>query len=538
MNRQRASCPFGMTKVLTLAALAAATVLAGCLGSGDEASVPLGAGTLPFDPEWALHAVLSGDDHDHRDAAHHQNLSTPNFEVLGWDPLLTDLLGTSASGMFCGGVAEREDGRRLAVVNGFFSEFAFLLVDVTDPAAPAKVGEFFMDHAHAYDVDITPDGMHVIVGTDSGGTSQGELVPPLADQDGVTVRFRDACGRETLLTQTPLPLKSGLVMVGVADPSNPVIEDYKPLPVFGAHSVSTAEVDGTTFVLGSTVNLVHQASYFEFLEVADLPGGSRLVPLSVYQAPPPTSGDVPLVNGHVDGSIQKHPIDGKTYAYLADWDRGVVVVDVTNPRTPTYVASFSDFGGGLGFLADGVSGSIHETLPIEGTWDGKHYVFAGQEIVAKPGDRPSGWVHVLDTTDPAKMTWVGAWTLPVDADWFSTYVGEDKSEYVMYSTHYIELVERTLFVTLYHGGVWAVDVSNESLLANPPSIGAFLPANVSPAPGGPAPAGEPLDYTPCVLDVLGMSDGSLVVFDAMSGVYTVHFDASKPAPSPPPWSRS
>lgn len=70
-----------------------------------------------------------------------------------------------------------------------------------------------------------------------------------------------------------------------------------------------------------------------------------------------------------------------------------------------------------------------------------------------------------------------------------------------------------------------------------PSIGAYLPANVPPKPAKNANriGAYPLDHTPIVLDLDVMSDGTLVLFDATSGLYTVGFDDTNPAPPPTPW---
>lgn len=499
---------------------------------------------MAFDPDWATAALPYGDGHDHRDPSHHAGRSTPNFRLLGWDPLITGALGTTATGMMCGGIAQRQDGRQVAVVNTWFTEVAFVLVDVTDPAKPMKLGEFVMENAFAYDADITPDGLHVAIATTVGdlkaldSASDTTALPPTPPE--ITLTYRNACGDATSLS-TPLPLQGGVVLVGIQDPMSPALEDFYPLPIAGAHSVSTAEVDGMTVVLASVANTIHGTSYVQFIEVQDTMLGSRLLPLSVFQAPPSlATTDRPLVDGHLDGAIQKHPIDGRTYAYLAYWDAGVVIADITDLRLPTYVSSFTDFGGGPGYLAGQSDGAVHEVLPIPGTWNGRHYALAGQELVAPPEERTSGWVHLLDTTDPARMTFVGSWTLPVDAEWESGFplLREDNQEYLLFSPHYLALIDRTLFVTQYHGGVWAVDLSDDATLPNPLSIGVFLPTNESPKPGPPAFSTEPIDYTPAVLEALATPDGNLLVFDAMSGAYVVSFDASTPAPSPPPWSRA
>lgn len=510
--------------------LAAAVLASGCVAPGTEAPAdPAGASAIPVD--WAVRALPGGEGHDHFDLAQHQGLSTANFEVVGWDPLVTDALGASAGSYYCGEVAETADGRRLAVVNSFASDVAFVVADVTDPAMPVKVGEYVLPNVQVYDVAMTPEGQHVVVGADPqlGMPSTGpaaRLVDLPTGAPGLVVQplWRDACTGETRTAgpEQVLPLAPATLLIGIHDPASPTFEDAHPAPFLGPHSVSTGQIDGKPWIISAITNLVHQGSYYQFFDVLDTPAGHKLSLQSVFQAPSSGGTTVPVINGHVDAAIHKHPATGKPVAYLADWDAGLVILDMSNPRAPMMLSQWSEFKGGLGYLAGEETGNLHEALPLDELWDGKHYTIVGQEIVGKPADHPTGWVYVLDTTDPASPVEAGRWTLPVDVEWD---VG------LQFSTHYVEVVGRTLFVTLYHGGVWAVDLSTPEAIAKPPTIGAFLPDRVSPSP----PAGENDYGIPEVLDVLAYSNGDLVVYDAASGLYVVRFDGGNPAPAPEPW---
>lgn len=475
------------------------------------------------DASWAERTVPYGDAHDHHDPAQHANLSTPNFELLGWDPLVTDHQGRTAGGYFCGDVATTGEGRRVAVVASYSTDVAFVVVDVTDPAAPRKLGEYVLERAQTYDVALTPDGRHVVVGTNVGDTGP-DGGPGLGAQAPVALvqpKFRDACTGETRAVgpEQALPMAPMLLLVSIEDPMSPTLVDQQALPVIGPHSVSTGTLAGRTVVGASVTNLVHQASYFAFYEVAASPlGGEGLSLLSVYQAPPSTEHEVAVINGHVDVSFLDHPVTGQPLAYLANWDGGMSILDMSDPRAPTLLSTFSEFTGGAGYMVGVETGNLHETLPIEGTWDGRHYVLAGQEILSRPPDHPSGWVWIIDDTDPAAPQLVGRWTIPVEAEWEET---------LQFSTHYLEVVDRTLFVSHYHAGVWAVDLSTPERLAEPAAIGVFMPDRVSPSPP-PSGASHGVTGFPCVLDVLAFPDGDLAVYEASSGVYVVRFDASRP----------
>jgi hypothetical protein len=170
---------------------------------------------------------------------------------------------------------------------------------------------------------------------------------------------------------------------------------------------------------------------------------------------------------------------------------------------------------------DGYGGAIHSVLPVE--HGGRHYTIIGPEWKTHPTDHPSGIVWVLDTTDPAQPGAVGGWTLPHDVEWTGEY---------MFSNHYYGVVGSTMFVSMYHGGVWAVDLAPAFAglgFANLPSIGAFLPV---------APGVDVVDksrWAPTLQEVLAFPDGVLVTFDGHSGVWTFTFDATFPAPAPKPW---
>jgi hypothetical protein len=481
-----------------------------------------------MDTSWAAKAIPpNGTNHDHRNWMDHVGLSTPNFHELGYEPLATSAYGNkTAGGYFCGGTATTKDGRKLDVISSYDTNVAFVLVDVTNPNHPVKVGEYQIDGTTHYDVDITPDGRHVLIGSDPQPPRLPRPVAGFVDSmpagvQTIRIGFTDACtGLTTMGPEEQIPLAPGTIMVNVADPKNPQFEDFVPAPVIGPHSVSTAEINNVTYATASTTNLLHPGSYFQFFQIVDLPTGmSKLVQLSVVDAG--QYGVPATVNGHIDAELELHPVTHKMVAYLSDWDGGLIVLDMSNPAAPTLLSTWADTGPD--------AGAVHSTRAIEGTWDGRHYVFVGQEFTHHPSNRPSGWVYVLDDTDPAHLKEVGRWTLPVDTQ--QSWGGVE-----LFSTHYFRIMNRTLFVAMYHGGLWAVDVSTPEKLAAPPSIGVFVPDKAPPNPNR-KPTGV-YDYAPFVLDVFPQENGYLGVFDGLSGFYSLHFDAAHPMPSPTPWPAS
>jgi hypothetical protein len=524
--------------------LLALLLLAGC------SSKPHG-GTPPpttTDVSWAARALHDdSDNHNHRDWTQHVGLSTPNFQELAHDPLGIPQFGNkTAGGYFCGGAATTTEGRRLSVISSFDTSVAFVVVDTTDPAHPIHVGDYVLDHAQTYDVDITPDGRHVAIAADpsAGETPPGGGASALPTLDSIGrpewsfdaagvgkpvvlhQGFRDGCtGEFRAGPDQTVAAGPSTILVSLADPANPRFESLAPAPVLGPHSVSTAIIGGTTYVGASITNLLHQGSYYQFFQVADTPLGPQLEQVSFVDAgqygnnAENGASGVALINGHVDAEITVHPATGKPVVYLSDWNGGLIVLDFSNPRVPLQLGSWKDAGPD--------AGAVHSTRSIPGLHDGRHYVLVGQEFVGHPSNRPSGWIYVLDDTDPTNVNEVGRWTLPVDVQ--SEWHGVE-----LFSTHYFRELNGTVFVAMYHGGVWAfrLDYAHPDSMQEPRSVGVFVPDK------GPQDGRKPTgfyDYAPFVLDVFPYDDSSLVIYDGLSGVYSVHYDAGKDMASPQPW---
>ncbi len=521
--------------VTVLLALAAAPVLAGCLTSnGPSATTASTAAAPAMNETWYAKALAHEKDHDHKDVFQHMNASTPNFQLLGHDFLLTEAYkGAPAFGYGCGGTATRADGHRYVVVNGFQNDLTFVLVDVTNATEPKKVGEFYAQGLGSYDADITPDGKYVVLAFDGilrqpGGS--GIIAQP-------ALGFRSACVDERFALPD-LAFTNGIVLVDISNPEKPAYSDWDPSPGFNLHSVSTASVDNVTWVTGSELGFTHDTSYWVFDQIVDTPLGPKLARMSTFTMPPVTMGDgvaIPLTNGHTDVFIAKHPLDKKTYAYLAAWEGGVITLDMSVAQAPVMVGMWTppaasptaDLPTGGGFLDSGpcYHNAVHEVLAAPEAWDGHHYIFAGQECPMKTDTKtPGGQVFVIDNTDPSKPKTVGEWHLPEDTGvWTVEYQA---------SPHYLALSNRTLFVSDYHAGVWAADVSNATLLKSPPSIGVYLPAmvpQVPPKKNDTLPFDEQVDVFP---------DGTLVINEDTTGLYVVRFDATNPAPAAPPFKYS
>jgi hypothetical protein len=489
-------------------ALILALAAAGCLQSATPPVAP-----PAFDPDWSLRALEHGPDHDHADRDHHRNLSTANFEILGYDPLFSPYYGGLPAGSyFCGDAKATADGRRLAIVESR-SDVGFTVADVTDPRRPRWLGELVMRSTHVYDVAVAPDGQHLLAVTSTADATSA--VPLLGTP---SLEWVDACTGVPKPIQLgaphdPVPRPMSLLLISLADPQNPIIIDQHPTYGYG-HGVVAERLAGRDWVLVTTLGPQGPTSAFEFYEIVATPAGGRLAPLSVYKPPDGT----PLGGGGHDGAIAPHPGTGALYGWLVGGP-SFTIVDLTDPHHPALVGQWTDASAHRA----GYSGNLHSVVPLPDLWDGRHYTIVGPEFGTAPRDHPSGIVWVLDTTDPSHPREVAAWTLPHEVEWNGTY---------MFSNHYYSVHDRTLFVSMYHGGIWAVDLrdAGKTDFLSLPSIGVFLPDRDPPRP----PAVQQR-WTPTLQEALAFSDGTLLTFDGNGGLYTFRFDATRPAPPPTPW---
>lgn len=504
-----------MRPVIAGIALLVSTALAGCIGSDPTEPVADVVGGVPA---WATLA-LPFEEHDHHDPADHAGLSTPNFELLGWDPLVSEHHGATAGGHLCGDSVDAGE-RRFGAVHGIGTDVAFELVDLMDPAAPTVVGELILPNGRARDVAVTPDARFVVVAS----TGPPRPSVPIVAAPALPAARGGLCGDAvsgSTVDETPYP--PGVLLANVEDPDNIFVESVLPLPGAGTHSIYAGDLAGETVIIASVTNVATAAVHFYFIGIDDGPDGNQLMVRGLYQDDP-TAGGAPLLNGHNDGVVQVHPVTGEKLAYLANWHQGMVIVNIDDLSQPRFVGRYSDTPGTHAELSPDGPGSVHEAIPIAETWNGRHYTFIGQEILGKPSERSSGWVRVIDTTDPSSPFPVAEWSLPVDVVWDAGLI---------FSTHYVSYHERTLYVAHYHAGVWAVDLSNLETDPMLPAVGVFVPANVSPKP--PAHGGDvSYSWTPTVMDANILPNGDLVVWDMTSGVYVVSFDATNPmAPALP-----
>ncbi len=313
---------------------------------------------------------------------------------------------------------------------------AVRILDVTDPGNVTEVG-VVDDVPGVLDVKVSDDGAWLFVGEDAEGSS-----PPLGGTG---------------------PFTGGIYVVNVTDKTAPVVQSYLPIgPRRGPHMVTYHRTaSGDELVFGANADV----SINRFDRAA-----GTLTELARY-APDFVTGfnrdpqvfDV-LYQGWAHDTFAMDEPDGSTYLYVANWDAGLRIVDVTDPARPVEL-------GGWNAFPDGHEGNLHT---VSAAWIGERRIVVGAVEVgfavvggyhyALGTDRSV--VYVWDATDPAAIALLGAWENPDRAPSGRDYVpGEGVT-----STHNLQLEGGRVYLAHYGLGVFVLDVSTPDAQAAPGTL--------------------------------------------------------------------
>lgn len=400
-------------------ALAAMAILAGCLDASDDAGA---VGDVPGRQHVEVAAFPVGLEHDHTDPSLHT-------AALGVDRIghvaTTDAGAVPAQGVYNLALGTDLLVASLASVTGggaLAPGLTLLLVDVSEPEAPRALSRHPVPGGGVEAIAITPDDQFAFLGAEFSGAT-------------------------------------GIWTLDLSDPSSPTYAGFTPVLTEGPHNVRYAKVGDQELLLAS---ISHVATP---LNAAGLPQDSNPVQdlrvdvfefdrsspqqpmrlLSSYAAPG-TEGmpqDTPIVH---DAVVQVHPVTGQAIMYVAHWDYGVRLVDLSDPANPTELGSYAE-PEPTTFL------TTHTVKPHPTLIGGRHVTVATAQCAYTP-DAPC-YVRVLDTTDPAKPVQVGTWTLP------------EAVHGNAYTTEIFDLADGRVVVPWGHGGVWLLDLSCEGCLAEP-----------------------------------------------------------------------
>ena len=308
------------------------------------------------------------------------------------------------------------------------------ILNVSDVANITEVAVLDPEHA-VLDVKVSDDGDYLFIGDDA--EASGALG-----------------GRHAATT-------GGVYVYDVSDKAAPTFVAYQPIGERrGPHMVFYHMMpDGREIVLGANADV----SITEF----DREAGT-MRELARYQADlvtafnrDPQVFDV-LYQGWAHDMIATNEPDGTTLMYVANWDAGIRIVDITDPAAPKEL-------GGWNAFPDGHEGNLHT---VSAEWiDGKRIVVGAVEVgFAVVGGyhyamgTDANVVYVWDATDPANIELLGYWQNPVEP-----YSGRDQSAFgeTLSSTHNLQLEDGRIYLAHYGKGVWVLDVSTPEAQAAP-----------------------------------------------------------------------
>jgi len=396
------------------------------------------------------------EDHEHTDLAAH-NFSTPTLERLGYAHFGDDGASFTSFG-------EMDTHGTLAVVaavlRGDPVRGAAILVDLTDPAAPKRLGYATIDDAtHPLDVKFDEEGEFIYV---SGANE---------------IRIFD-----------------------VTNPESPVLAGLSSPVGTACHMSALGVVGGQEYFwcTGDPIGLM------AYRVVAEAPGKRTLVPVRydrpLYQVAPVTdAGTNGVIGAPHDLTFQLDPVDGTPLLIVSNRGYGVRVLDVTNPATPQELGHWT--GEGAEFPP------LHMHTGMVTMIGGTRYLVVSPEILRDDETPPAIWV--LDATDYAKLVLKAEWTAP----------GNHGSPGFTFTTHQWQVADERLYLGYYHAGVWVLDLPTilngtyKTDPARPDVLGYYLPNEPSVVEG---------EMVPNVWD-LNLKDGVMYVTDISSGFYVLHY---------------
>lgn len=324
-------------------------------------------------------------------------------------------------------------GDRLFVMSGN----DVIVLNVTDPSNVTEEARV-ASPVRVLDVKVSDDGAFLFVGNDaslSGGPKGGNG-----------------------------PLTGGLYAWDIRDLSAPKLVAYQPIGERrGPHMVFYHRMpDGREILYGANADVS--------IHAFDREAGT-FTELSRYQADlvtafnrNPEVVDVLYQGWAHDMFVQDEP-DGSTLMYVANWDAGLRIVDVTDPASPKELGGWNDF-------PQGHEGNLHT---VAADWVGGRRIVVGSTEVgfavvgglhyAMGTDR--GITYVWDATDPSAIELLGSWENPLGLP-----AGRDQAVFgeEITSTHNLQLEDGRVYLAHYGMGVFVLDVSTPDAQAAPPTL--------------------------------------------------------------------
>jgi hypothetical protein len=376
-----------------------------------------------------------------------------------------------------------------AYLSRYGPESGLVIFNVSDIENPTFVSSLRLDAGFEPDIEVSDDGKWAF---------------------WETQRF-------PLSAETPKPdpganLQRGIHIVDISDKANPRWAGFQPVTPDGPHSITYASIGGRHIVFSSTYAFAYAYGG------VNVPGTQRLIiyeldasgpvatlrELASYIDPEAVSMSV-QDRGRMphDVSVSVHPFTGRTYAYIAYWDLGVIIVDVTDPAKPTRVGQANDFGPAK-------YKAVHMARQFAEPIDGRVIVVVEPEISGQPD---TGYMTMVDVSDPTAPKYVSSWKIPGNA---SSSIG---------GPHYFDVRAGRVAMAHYGAGFWVFDVHDRENLERPRTV-AYALVNETGQGIGPL-AG--LGNRPSAFDAWWHDDTHIVGGDFHAGLVVFRYTGPTPA---------
>lgn len=335
-----------------------------------------------------------------------------------------------------------------------------------------------------------------------------------------------ADGKTVFLGYEGANVRPGVAAVDISDPTSPQEVAFWSDPQnFGSHTISAGLIDGVqhVFSLAMGVNILrYDASGFTLVgkyltadQLAALDALGMIDPDAGNPVAPAQTYALRSLYGH-DMTFFADPVTGKPLLLVAYAYEGLKMVDLTVPSAPVTIARW---------LPPADTAHKHYTHSVEAARlpNGQLLVVVGSETFESANQGIASPIWVLDATasvlglplgtDPIHM---GTWRNP----------GSAPAGNLGLSVHFFRIEEGLLYLSHYHGGVWAVDLRTPEAQASPKAFGYIMPVPPNPTPVPSECCGSLTGFDiagiPMVFDV-EVKDGRVYAADIIQGLSVVDF---------------
>ncbi len=314
--------------------------------------------------------------------------------------------------------------------------------------------------------------------------------------------------------------RPGVSAVDVSDVMAPKEAGFWSDPEgFGSHTVSTGTINGKQYVfsLALGVNILsYTAGTFtlegKYVTADQLAALDALGMLGEGDPGPAQTYALRSVYGH-DMTFYNDELTGKPLLFVAYAYEGLKIVDLTVPSAPITTARWMP-------PADSTHKHYTHSVEVERGLDGQFLIVVGAETfepanqgIASPIWILDGTIAVLAPPLSAEPVHVGTWRNPGGAP--AGNLGR--------SVHFFRIEGGIVYLSHYHGGVWAIDLRTPAAQADPKAFGYILPVSNNPiAVPENCCIGFDLGAVPMVFDV-EVRDGRVFAADIIQGVSVIDF---------------